>query len=440
MMKDLIKTVIREFHTEELPALVERDLKLPLESGKIVSLVGPRRAGKTYLFYQHIGELLRRGVPKEKILYLNFEDERLDLTPQNLDLILQAYRELYPELELKRCYFFFDEVQNAEGWERFVRRLYDRISRNIFITGSNSKLLSQEIATSLRGRTLRYEVFTLGFREFLRFKGFDFDVKRDLYTPKKKAQLIRYFEEYILWGGFPEVVFLPKELKLKTLQEYFEVMLYRDIVERYQIRDTIVLKYFLKRLVENAGKILSVHKIYNELRSQGIKIGKDTLYKYLEYAENAYFVKLLKKHYRSIVKSELAEKKIYLIDPGFIRSIRFFRDEGKGTMLENTIFKELLLSGKEVVYFKGNKECDFVVNGKLALQVSYELRDERTLKREVEGLKEACRYFGLSEGVIVTFDEKREIKAGGFKVRVVPAYELVLSGFGEWNAFQKLDT
>ncbi len=431
MVKDLIKTVIREFHTEELPALVERDLRFPLDSGRIVSLVGPRRAGKTYLFYQHIGELLKKGVPREKILYLNFEDERLDFTPQGLDLILQAYRELYPELELERCYFFFDEVQNADGWERFVRRIYDRISRNIFITGSNSKLLSQEIATSLRGRTLKYEVFTLSFREFLRFKGFDFDVKRDLYSPKKKAKLIQYFKEYVLWGGFPEVASLPKELKLKTLQEYFEVMLYRDIVERYQIRDTITLKYFLKRLVENAGRILSVHKIYNELRSQGIRVGKDSLYKYLEYAENACFIKLLRKHHRSIVKSELAEKKVYLIDPGFIRSIRFFGDEGKGTMLENTIFKELLPSGKEVVYFKGNRECDFVVNKKLALQVSYELKDEKTLKREVGGLKEACRYFGLPEGIIVTFDEKREIELGDLKVRVMPAYELVLSGFGE---------
>ena len=422
-MKDILKTIIREFHTEDLPSLIKRDLSFPLDSGKIITLVGPRRAGKTYLFYQHIRELLVKGVPKEKILYLNFEDERLDLTPQTLDLILQAYRELYPELDLRECYFFFDEVQNAEGWERFTRRLYDRISRNIFLTGSNSKLLSQEIATSLRGRILKYEVFPLNFKEFLRFKNFDFDLERDFYSPRKKAQLIHHFEEYLSFGGFPEVVFLPRELKLKTLQEYFEVMLYRDLVERYQIKDTLVLKYFLKRLVENTGKILSVHKIYNELKSQGIRVGKDTLYRYLEYAENVYFVRLLRKHYRSLVKSELAEKKVYLIDPGLLRSIRFLGDREKGILLENTIFKELLISGADVVYFKGKRECDFIVNGKLAVQVSYDLSDEDTLKREIEGLKEACKYFGLKEGVIVTFGQEKLLERDlPIQISIIPAY------------------
>ncbi len=425
-MKDILKTIIREFHTEDLPPLIKRDLTFPLDSGKIITLVGPRRAGKTYLFYQHIRGLLEKEVLKEKILYLNFEDERLDLTPQTLDLILQAYRELYPELDLRECYFFFDEVQNAEGWERFTRRLYDRISRNIFLTGSNSKLLSQEIATSLRGRTLKYEVFPLNFKEFLRFKGFDFDPKRDFYSPRKKAHLIRHFEEYVFFGGFPEVIFLPRELKLKTLQEYFEVMLYRDLAERYQIKDTLVLKYFLKRLVENTGKILSVHKIYNELKSQGIRVGKDTLYRYLEYAESIYFVRLLKKHYRSLVKSELAEKKVYLIDPGLLRSIRFLGDREKGVLLENTIFKEFLISGADVVYFKGKRECDFIVNEKVAVQVSYDLSDEDTLKREIEGLKEACKYFGLRKGVIITFDQKYKIDIeGNFNIYSMPAYEFI---------------
>ncbi len=425
-MKEILKIIIREFHTEVLPSLITRDLSFPLDSEKIITLVGPRRAGKTYLFYQHIRKLLEKGIPKEKIFYLNFEDERLDLIPQTLDLILQAYRELYPELDLRECYFFFDEVQNAEGWERFARRLYDRISRNIFLTGSNSKLLSQEIATSLRGRTLKYEVFPLNFKEFLRFKNFDFDPEKDFYSPKKKAQLVHYFEEYLSFGGFPEVVFLPRELKLKTLQEYFEVMLYRDLAERYQIKDTLVLKYFLKRLVENTGKILSVHKIYNELKSQGIRVGKDTLYRYLEYAENIYFVRLLRKHYRSLVKSELAEKKVYLIDPGLLRSIRFLGDREKGILLENTVFKELLVSGAKVVYFKEKKECDFIVNEELAVQVSYDLSDEDTLKREIEGLKGACKYFGLKKGIIVTFDEKYKIDIGNnFNTFSIPAYEFI---------------
>ncbi|NPA40486.1 MAG: ATP-binding protein, partial [Thermodesulfobacteria bacterium] len=366
--KEILKTIIREFHTRKLPTLIKRKLSLPFDSGKIITVIGPRRAGKTYLLYQHILTLIEKGVKKEKILYFNFEDERLDFFSQPLDLILQAYRELYPGLDLEKCYFFFDEVQNAEGWERFVRRIYDTISKNIFITGSNSKLLSQEIATSLRGRTIKYELFPLNFYEFLKFKNFDFDVNIDFYDSQKKAILINLFKEYLYFGGFPEISFLEEELKIKTLQEYFEVMLYRDIVERYKIKDVFILKYFLKRLAENTGKFLSIHKIYNELKSQGIRVSKDTLYKYLEFAENVYFIELIKKHYRSLVKSELAEKKVYLIDSGMLSSIRHLGYEGKGILLETVIFKELFLFDSEVTCFKEKRECDFIVDQKIAIQ------------------------------------------------------------------------
>lgn len=311
-MKDTLKTIIRNFHTGSLPHIIKRDVALPLTSKKIITVTGPRRAGKTYLLFQHINQLIESGVSKEKILYFNFEDERIELSTPTLDLILQAYRELYPEINIRECYFFFDEIQNIKGWERFVRRVYDSLSNNIFLTGSNSNLFGQEIATSLRGRTIRYEVFPLSFREFIRFKNFDFDVEKDFYSPDKKAKLIKYFNEYLMYGGFPEVVFLDEMIKIKALQEYFEVMIYRDLAERFKIIDTLVLKYFLKRLTEKATKFFSVHKIYNELKSKGLKVGKDTLYKYLEYAEAAYIIRLLRKQYKSVSKAEFGEKKVYL--------------------------------------------------------------------------------------------------------------------------------
>jgi predicted AAA+ superfamily ATPase len=428
MMKDTLKSIIYEFHTGKLPDLIERDLKLPFESGKIVSVVGPRRVGKTYLFFQHVRDLQRRGVDVRRVLYLNFEDERMDLDVHSLDLILQAYRELYPDLDLEGCYFFLDEVQNVTGWERFVRRLYDSMSRNVFITGSNSRLLSREIATALRGRTVNYELLPLSFREFLRFKGFDFDPERDFYSSLRRARVIQLFREYLEFGGFPEVVLLKEELKIRTLQEYFEVMLYRDIAERYQVRDTLVLKYFLKRMAENSGKFLSVHKIYNELRSQGIKVGKDTFYAYLDFAESAYFVKLLRKHYRSLVKSELAEKKVYLIDTGLLRGIRFLR-ESAGVLLENAVFLELLRSSRELVCFKEQKECDFILDGKVAIQVCFSLGNEEVTKRELAGLREACRALGLKEGYVLSFDERGEFKLDGdITVKVIPACEFFLRG------------
>jgi len=425
-MKEVLKTIIRSFHTGKLPKVIERDVRLPMNSGKVVSVVGPRRAGKTYLLFYQIISLIKKGVPLERILYINFEDERIELNQRSLDLVIQAYRELYPEFKLEECYFFFDEIQNVEGWEKFVRRVYDTITKNIFLTGSNSKLLGYEIATSLRGRTIRFELFPLNFREFLRFKGFEFDKHRDFYSPEKKAKLVKLFEEYMLFGGFPEVVFLDESIKVKTLQEYFEVMLYRDIVERYSVKDVKVLKYFLKRLAESAGRFFSVNRIYNELKSMGFRIGKDTLYSYLEYAEASYVVKLLKKHYRSVAKAEIGEKKVYLIDTGILNSIRLFEKQSYGVLLENLIFREFLPFVKSMTVFKERKECDFVLDDKVALQVCFDPTDSITLHREIEGLKEACQYFGLKVGYIISYDTKEEIIKNHLKIYILPAYEVLL--------------
>ena len=183
--KEILKSIIIEFHSWDLPAVIDREIELPLSSNKIISVVGSRRAGKTYLLFKTIERLLNIGVKKKRCLYFNFEDVRVDLIQEDLDLILHAYRELYPEDDLRETYFFFDEVQNVNGWEKFVRRIYDTITKNIFITGSNSKLLGDEIATSLRGRTLKYEVYPLTFKEFLKFKGFEFNPAIDFYDSKR---------------------------------------------------------------------------------------------------------------------------------------------------------------------------------------------------------------------------------------------------------------
>ena len=377
--------------------------------------------------FQHILELKEKGIPAEKILYINFEDERLNFELKTLDLILQSYRELYPELSLDKCYFFFDEIQNIKGWERFIRRIYDSVSKNIFITGSNSQLLGEEIATSLRGRTIRFEVFPLNFREFIRFKNFDFDPERDFFSYEKKARLMKIFNEYMIFGGFPEIVFLEESLKVKTLQEYFDIMLYRDIAERYHIKHILLLKYFLKRLAENMGRFFSVHKIYNELKSQGLKLGKDMLYKYLDYAEASYVVRLVKKHYRSVTKTELGEKKIYLIDTGLLNSIKFFEKKDYGILLENLIFREIYFIAKNVVTFKEKKECDFLIDNKIAIQVSFDITESTTLKREITGLKEACKYLNLKKGYIITHDNKGEVKENGINISIFPAYELLIT-------------
>jgi predicted AAA+ superfamily ATPase len=424
--KEILKSIIIEFHSWDLPAVIDREIELPLSSNKIISVVGSRRAGKTYLLFKTIERLLNIGVKKKRCLYFNFEDERVDLIQEDLDLILHAYRELYPEDDLRETYFFFDEVQNVNGWEKFVRRIYDTITKNIFITGSNSKLLGDEIATSLRGRTLKYEVYPLTFKEFLKFKGFEFNPAIDFYDSKKKSMLIKLFEEFLVYGGFPEIALMTNDLKLRSLQEYFNVMIYRDIVERYSIKDSFVLKYFIKRLAENVTKAFSVNKIYNELKSQGIKIGKNTLYNYLEYLENCYLIKLVKKHYNSVLKSDLGEKKIYFIDNGLLNAIRAFDSKNFGALLENLVWRELISKYNKVAFFKEKKECDFIIDDKIAVQVCYNLTNSETRKREIGGLTECCKYLHLQEGFIITFDDEEDLIKDDIKIYVVPAYKLAL--------------
>jgi len=247
-MKDLFKSVIKESQEREISDIKKRLLIIPVNLPLIVSLIGARRSGKTYLLYSIIKQLVESGIPRKNILYLNFEDERLNLQTSDLDIILQAYCELYPEIKLNECYFLFDEIQNVDGWEKFVRRIFDTQTKNIFITGSNSKLLSSEIATSLRGRTITYTVYPLSLTEYLQFKNIDID----LIHPQKKAKLIYHTSRFIYNGGFPEVINFDHEIRLNVLQSYFNTMIYRDIIERYKVSDAVMLKFFIKKILNSS--------------------------------------------------------------------------------------------------------------------------------------------------------------------------------------------
>ncbi len=424
--KEILKTIIREFHASEIPSLVKRDVEVPIASGKIISIIGPRRSGKTYFLYQLISTIVESTSNKENILYINFEDERLDLTTEELDLILQAYRELYPEIDLSKAFFFFDEIQNVNGWEKFIRRIYDSITKNIFITGSNSKMLGDEIATSLRGRTLKYEILPLSFEEFLSFKKFKITLPQDFYDSKIKAKVINLFKEYMLWGGFPEIIFQPESIKMRILQEYFDVMIYRDLIERYSIKDTFVLKYFIKRVAETVSKQLSINKIYNEIKSHGLKVGKNILYEFLEYLENAFLIRKIKKKSHSVLRSEFSDRKAYFIDNGILRAIKVFEGQDYGILLENLIFRELYRKSKNLFFHRENKECDFILEDSIPIQVCFDFSDPAVKKREIDGLVECCRRFNFKKGLIITFDEEDVLNVNGYTFTVVPAYKWLL--------------
>ena len=426
MKKDLLKQIIKDFHLATLPVLKRRTLQVPTDTGKIVTLVGVRRGGKTSYLFNLIEDLLAREVPMKAVLYVNFEDERLDLKTEELDLLLQAYRELYPDIRMEGCYFFFDEIQNIEGWDRFVRRVYDTGTKNIFITGSNARFLSSDIATSLRGRTISYEVFPLSFREYLSFKG----IAIDLHSSQSIAHINHHLSDYLVHGGFPEVIDFDEGMRNRVLQEYFTVMIYRDLLERYEIRNIPALRFFLKRIIASATKQVSVNNIYNELKSSGFKIGKNQLYDNLEACVNIFLARILRKHTSSLVDRELGDKKIYAIDNGLLNALDYKFSQDTGKALEQTVFLELKRREKEIYYFKDKSECDFVVKRGFdvveAIQVAAAITEEKTRKREIRGLTDCCRQFGLHEGLIITLESSEEFEVDEIRVTVVPLYRWLL--------------
>lgn len=424
--KEQLKQIIRDFHLSGNFAVKPRALQLPIDTKKIITLIGVRRCGKTSILYHAINQLCKT-VDKTKILFLNFEDERLELNSDELDLILQGYMELCPEQNLSECYFFFDEIQNIPNWQKFIRRVYDSVTKNIFITGSNSKLLSSEIATSLRGRTLSFEVFPLSFEEYLLFK----DIEIDLYSSKSLAYIKNAQSLFLKNGAFPETLFLEEVYANQTLQEYFNVLLYKDLAERYNITNTVALKFFLKRLIASTTKQISINKIYNELKSSGIKIGKNTLYDFLDYVQNIYLALVLQKYDTSLAITELGEKKIYSIDIGLNNATEFKFSDNIGKALENAVFLELRRHYDEIYYYRTHKsECDFLIfeNGKItnAIQVTYDMSDADTKDREIKGLVEACKNFDLTTSIIVTYDSEDEIEKDSVKISLIPFYKWVI--------------
>lgn len=399
-MKNILKRIIKDFHHRPLPDFKARQVNISVNLDKIITIVGPRRAGKTYYLFQIMAELERQGVARNQILYINFEDERLELEGRH-DFIIEAYLELYPEVDLSMSYFFFDEIQELDRWEQFVRRIFDTVTKKICLTGSNAKLLSKEIATSLRGRSLSFEIMPLSFKEFLSFKEIE---EHDVYSTRNISLIQNAFEEYLLWGGYPELVGIEDRFKAQVLQEYFNVMLYRDLIERYGLKDVSVLKYIMKRLIASFTKEFSVNKLYNEFKSRGIAISKDRVYRIVDQIFSIYMLAYVEKHDPSVTKREMSNKKIYLYDNGLaaVTQYSFFEDRGK--LMENLVFCHLRASTEEIYFLKNGWECDFLIFPTLKQPMIIQVTEHLTLdnlKREIKGLEMARKRIPNSKGLIL---------------------------------------
>ena len=427
--KELFKSLIALSQAELPFERIEREIDLPVQPELIITVPGVRRAGKSSLLMLTVNKLLASGVKREQILWVNFDDERLDRMPtEELDEVLQAYREMYPEIELKDVYMFFDEIQNIDGWDLFVLRVFKSYCRNVYVTGSNAKLLSSEISTALRGWTLDYEMLPLSFREFCRFKGID----AHSYLESDKAKRYAAMEEYIHGGGFPKVVLsTDKSMKLRLLQGYFNTMLFRDLAERHAIKNIEALRYFLKRVMQNLTKTTSINAIANDMRSNGVSVSKDDLYNWADWAVEAYLFVRYPKYSRSLVKENQSLRKYYVIDTGMRQAVLMPQSEDKGKLLENIVALELFRrrgADRKMFYWQDGRECDFVVQREEhveeLIQVTWDIEDEDTRKREIDGIKEAAKGTKCAKLTIVTRERKETIEEDGFRIEVV--------GIEEW--------
>ncbi|MCL2207774.1 MAG: ATP-binding protein [Fibromonadales bacterium] len=428
-MKEILKEIIVG-NQNAMPAEVRiRSWEIPVGTDKIITIPGVRRSGKSSHFFIAQNKLLESGVQKEKILFLSLDDERLDFSGNNIGLILDAYMELYPKIPAKEIYFFLDEIQIAAGWEKFVRRIYDTASKNIYLTGSNSKMLSSEIATALRGRTLQFEIFPLSFSEFCDFK----NIEKDIYAASKRAVLINAFNEYLFKGGFPEIALGKEVFHEPILQEYYYVMIFKDLVERYKVKNVNVLRYLVKRLLANLTKPTSANKIFNEIKSAGIAISKNTVYELLGQLENIYMFLSLPKFNASSIKEFSGTPKYYVIDNGFNYALQSVVSENRGSFLENLVYLHLRRKhpfGKGLFYFKEKYECDFMCLEKQSvselIQACWSLESPETRKREINGLLEAAKATGCKNLKIITNDFEGYIKEEGLEISVLPAWKFFL--------------
>lgn len=419
---------IISLHQRELPLdLQDRKMQLPLDGGRIVTVTGIRRCGKSSLLGLTINRLLEAGVPKERILYVGFDDERfLSMTPDNFDELLQAYREMYPTTSLQDVYMFFDEIQLVSGWELLVLRVYKNYCKHIFITGSTAKMLSEEIASALRGWPDEYREYPLSFEEYLSFKG----IEADKYSEEGKAMMTFAFRDYCDEGGFPEVVRAQtKSEKVKILQFYFSTMLFRDMIEHYHIGASVsVVRYFLKRMMNNLTKPTSVNNIYNDLKSQGLKVAKDSLYLWLDYACNIFLFRKVQRYTKSMVKQSSSPAKYYMADIALRNAVLLPESEDAGKALENIVYLNLERSlGEEdqISYFYEQKECDFVVQrGERVselVQVCWTLNEEN-MEREVGGLLAASTVTNCKQCKIITFCQQQTIEREGIRIEVLPIW------------------
>jgi predicted AAA+ superfamily ATPase len=430
MNGDVLQRVVAEWvRGAELPPLTPRERPLPdlSPARPVLAFVGPRRAGKTFFLYQMIEALLRTGkTSRDDILLVDFEDFRLgDIRPEDMEKLLAAFHQLTGK---SPRYLFFDEIQRLPSWSRVVRTLHNSRKYGIVVTGSNATLLGSGIATELRGRYEDCLILPFSFREYLRFRKVEWTPAL-LATPES-GLILKAFDEYLRYGGFPEPAGLADEAsKRRLLQSYFDTIFYKDVLDRYGIRARQLLDIMMRSMLESYAASFSISAFEKQIKGHGLAGSKRSIADYLRYLEEAFFLIALEKFDFSPRKRMMNPKKIYLMDTGFSLLGGAFT-ENRGRLLENVVAIELFRKRRRAMYFKGKSECDFVVQEGTrpveAWQVCWEL-NESAEKREFKGLLEAQRELGIKKGAILTYNQEGTKAFEGTTIKMVPVWKWLLA-------------
>ena len=437
-VEDQYRQVVRQKIVDALvapiPALTRRDIWLPAVPNKATAVIGMRRAGKTSLLWKILADRLAQGTPREGLLYFSFEDERLaGMQAKDLDLLVEEYYRLHPEWrDQRRATFFLDEIQVVPGWEVFARRLLDSEKIDLYLSGSSARLLSREVATSMRGRALEAVVPPFGFRESLRHAGRE-PLKSPEHLPKAERSLLdNHLLGYLEQGGFPEAQGLDARHRIALLSGYVDVVLLRDVVERHGISQPLVLRWMVRQLLGNAACTFSINKFHVDLKSQGVAVGKDTLHTYLGYLEDTFLLRSIAIATDSERRRRVNPRKVYPIDTGLIP---IFDRSGKanlGHALETAVFLELDRRGAEVAYVRTAKgfEVDFharhLEGREELIQVCISVDQPKIFSREIRALQDAAPEFPRATLLLITLDQPAllDIPAG---VTVIAARDWLLS-------------
>ena len=411
-MREIIRQKIVDSMATPPPALTPRDVRLPTVPGKVKAVIGPRRAGKTTFLWQVITQALAGGVSRDGLLYFNFEDERLaDLEAASLHIVVEEYYRLHPEWRDRReAVLLLDEIQVVSGWESFVRRLLDSEKVDVFLSGSSARLLSREVATSMRGRAMEALVYPFSFRESLRHRGIEPVGPVDRLPKAHRSRVDRALRDYLTQGGFPEAQGLETRERLELLKGYVDATMLRDVVERHAVSQPIALRWMVRHLLANAAGSFSVHKFHADLRSQGVAVAKDTLHAFVAHLEDAFLIRTVSIATESERRRMANPRKAYPIDPGLIAVFDRSGRANLGHALETAVALELDRRGAEKAYVrtKDGHEVDFLarfVDGRQELiQVCVNLEDPETCERELRALRGAALEHPRAKRCIIALD------------------------------------